>query len=97
MAVIVNKNDITNYGEQIIEYSEEFSSEIRKFSELIDSINKAWDGADALKFVNTMKEKYVVKLEELKSVLDDYGKYLKDVSETYTIVDEIFSSKVIDV
>lgn len=97
MAVIVNKNDITNYGEQIIEYSEEFSSEIRKFSELIDSINKAWDGADALKFVNTMKEKYVVKLEELKSVLDDYGKYLKDVSETYTVVDEIFSSKVIDV
>ena len=97
MAVIVNKNDIINYGEQIIEYSEEFSSEIRKFSELIDSINKAWDGADALKFVNTMKEKYVVKLEELKSVLDDYGKYLKDVSETYTVVDEIFSSKVIDV
>lgn len=97
MAVIVNKNDVTNYGEQIIEYSEEFSSEIRKFSELIDSINKAWDGADALKFVNTMKEKYVVKLEELKSVLDDYGKYLKDVSETYTVVDEIFSSKVIDV
>lgn len=97
MNVVINKSDITNYGSQIIDYSSEFQDEIKKFSALIESINTVWDGADALKYINTMKEKYIVGLEEMKNVLDEYGNYLKKVPETYSSVDEVFSSKNIDV
>ena len=97
MNIEINKTDITNYGNQIIDYSNEFKDEIKKFSALIESINTAWDGADALKYINIMKEKYIVGLEEMKSVLDEYGNYLKKIPEAYSALDEIFSSKSIDV
>lgn len=97
MDIVISKSDITNYGNQIVDYSSEFKDEITKFSALIESINIAWDGADALKYINVMKEKYVVCLEEIKSVLDEYGNYLKKVPETYSAIDEVFSSKSIDV
>lgn len=97
MNIEINKTDITNYGNQIIDYSNEFKDEIKKFSALIESINTAWDGADALKYINIMKEKYIVGLEEMKNVLDEYGNYLKKIPETYSALDEVFSSKSIDV
>lgn len=97
MNIVINKSDITNYGNQIVDYSSEFKAEIKKFNALIESINTAWDGADALKYINVMKEKYIIGLEEIKSVLDEYGNYLKKVPETYSVVDEVFSSKNIDV
>ena len=97
MDIVISKSDIANYGNQIVDYSSEFKDEITKFSALIESINIAWDGADALKYINVMKEKYVVGLEEIKSVLDEYGNYLKKVPETYSAIDEVFSSKSIDV
>lgn len=97
MNIVINKSDIINYGNQIVDYSSELDSEIKKFSALIESINSAWDGADALKYINVMREKYIVGLEEMKSVLDEYGIYLKNVTETYSTVDEVFASKKIDV
>ena len=97
MNIVISKSDITNYGSQIIDYSSQFQDEIKKFSSLIESINTVWDGADALKYINVMKEKYIVGLEEIKSVLDEYGNYLKKVVETYLAIDEVFSSKSIDV
>lgn len=97
MNIVINKSDITNYGNQIVDYSSEFKAEIKKFNALIESINTVWDGADALKYINVMKEKYIIGLEEIKSVLDEYGNYLKKVPETYSVVDEVFSSKNIDV
>ena len=51
----------------------------------------------ALKYINIMKEKYIVGLDEIKSVVEEYGEYLKMVPDTYAAVDEVFSSKNIEV
>ena len=95
--VLISKSDIINYGNQIVEYSSEFNDQIRKLNALIESINTAWEGADALKYINVMKEKYIVGLDEMKDVLEDYGNYLRKVPDTYSAIDEVFSSKTIDV
>lgn len=97
MNIVINKSDIKNYGNQIIDYSSDFKDEIKKFSALIETINTIWDGADALKYINVMKEKYILGLEEIQNVLDEYGNYLKKIPEAYSAVDEAFSSKNIDV
>ena len=97
MDIFIKKSDILNYGNQIIDYSSEFKDEINKFNALIESINSIWNGSDALKYINVMKEKYIVGLEEMKTVLDDYGNYLNKITETYSSVDEVFSTKNIDV
>lgn len=95
--IMIRKADIANYAKQIVEYSNEFNDEIRKFDALIDEINTIWDGADALKYINVMKEKYIIGLEEMKKIIDEYGEYLKKIPDLYSSVDEIFSSKSIDV
>lgn len=97
MNIIINKYDINNYGCQIIDYSSELKYEIKKINGLIESINAIWDGADAIKYINVMKEKYIVGLEEMQNVLDEYGNYLKQIPEVYSSVEEVFSSRNINV
>lgn len=97
MNVIINEPNIANYGKQIIDYSNKFEDEIKKFSMLIDEINTIWEGKDAVKFVNTINEKHKVKFEELKGILDEFGEYLEQVPNTYSTLDDTFSSKYIDV
>ena len=51
----------------------------------------------ALKYVNSMKEKYVNSLQEFNNILKEYSEYLSNVSGAYSILDETFSSKNINV
>lgn len=97
MEIMVKCSDVVNYGKKIENYSSELQDNIKKFNMLIESINEIWDGADALKYINVMREKYVVGLQEIKSILDDYGTYLKKVADAYSALDESYFSKVIDV
>ena len=96
MKIKVEKNNIKKYGDEIIGYTEDLKGCINQFASIIDSINGAWEGADALKYINAMKDKYVTGLNELNSVIKDYGTYLKTVPDAYTALDEAFSSKKID-
>ena len=97
MKIKVYKKNLKEYGKEIIQYSDDFAGYINQFANIIDSINNAWEGADALKYINTMKEKYLTGLTELNSVIKDYGNYLKTVPEAYETLDEAFASKKIDV
>ena len=97
MDITINKSDVINYGNQIVSYSEELSDEIKKFNMLIESINSIWDGADALKYINVMKDKYVVGLDKLQEILLEYGNFLKKVADVYASLDETFANKNIDV
>lgn len=96
MEILISESDVTNYGKQIVEYSVDFQNATNHFCELIDQINTVWEGQDALKYINVMKEKYAVGLEEMGDVLETYGEYLKKVPDTYQSLDETFSSKSID-
>lgn len=97
MDIEINCSSVANYGQQIIEYAVDFESAVSHFCELIDQINTFWEGQDALKYINVMKEKYVVGLEAMGDVLDKYGEYLKKVPDTYQSLDEAFASKSISV
>lgn len=97
MNILISESDIKTYGNQVIEYTADFKSEIDKFNSLIETINSIWDGADALKYVNAMKEKYINGLLELHDVLNEYGEYLRDVPETYSSLEEVFTARNIEV
>lgn len=97
MNVVVNKDFVIKSGNDIIQYAESFDSYIKRFVSIIESINTVWEGNDSLKYINIMKEKYLVGLEELNQCIKDYGQYLKNIPNAYEILDEVFSSKNIDV
>lgn len=97
MKISIRKEETRKLGDKIIEDSVQFGEDIKKFSNIIDSINTVWDGADALKYINMMREKYLPDMNELKDLLEEYGNYLKNAPEAYSIVEEIFSERKIDI
>ena len=84
--IIVNKED--NSIKTLFEFEGEY---------LIDNINTAWNGADALKYVNLMRERYIMKMSKIQEIILDYGNYLKSVPDSYSKVDESFSNRNINV
>lgn len=97
MKVSINKSTVTRKANTILEECEDLEKISNRFLAVIDNINTAWTGADALKYVNNLKEKYVTELNNLTDVVKEYGNYMKNVPEAYDILDEIFESETIDV
>lgn len=97
MNIIIKSGEVKKISSEILEYEKDFEDDIKKFEMLIDNINTLWKGADALKYINTMKEKYVVGMREMADVIEDYGTYLKNVPDAYSTLDESFSVKKISV
>lgn len=97
MEVYIDKDSVSSKADTIISDLEEFKVQINKFLSVIENINSAWDGEDALKYINTLKEKHVPNLNEFLDFLNDYSNYLKNVPGAYELLDEIFASKVMDV
>jgi len=97
MKIFIDKSSVSNYAEQFVECSNKLDFEIKRLNSIIDSINNAWEGADASMYVNAMKTKYELEINQLKAILDSYSQYLKKVPDAYTSLDESFSSKSINV
>ncbi len=97
MDIEINCSEVTNCGNELKNYVENFGNEINSFSSIVDSINTIWDGADALKYINAMKEGCLEQLNVVKEVFDQYGEYLIKVSKPYEELDASFASKNIDV
>lgn len=97
MNISIKKSSVRDSGKQICDATLDFSSDIKKLENIINNINSAWDGADALKYVNNLKESYIVRLNELAANLENYGEYLINVAKVYDLLDETFSNKNINV
>ena len=97
MEIIVNGEEIKNYALQLKECSFSLENEIKKISNIISNISASWNGNDATKYVNIMQEKYILGLEELKQVIDEYIIYLNNIPEVYELLDDTYSGKHIEV
>lgn len=97
MKFTIKSYDVKKQADDIINYSNDFNEQIKKFEYLIDNINTAWNGADALKYVNLMRERYIMKMSKIQEIILDYGNYLKSVPDSYSKVDESFSNRNINV
>jgi hypothetical protein len=95
--IVVKKSETSKIGADILNHSHDFFDDIKKLTAIVDKINVAWSGDDSLKYINTMKSKYLPGLIELKDNLEAYGEYLQDVPDSYMALDETFTSKNIDV
>ena len=70
--------------------------QINMLNAVIDDINEVWQGADALKYINVMREKYLVDLRDLNDLIDEYSSFLNYIPGAYSTLDEVFKEKNID-
>ncbi len=79
----INDSEINKSSEIILSNVSDFDSDINKLNGIIDSINIAWNGSDALKYINAMKNSYIPKLKELSEMIKEYSKTLKYTKTSY--------------
>ena len=75
-------------GDNITESSVLFANKTRELENAIDEIINSWQGDDATRYINLLKENYVRNLAELASVLNDYGTYISSVSQIYASLEQ---------
>ena len=97
MEIIVNSEGIKSVSTSLknsITFLEEKKSQINT---LMDGINEAWKGIDAMKYIEAIRINYIKELENLSECLNDCSEYLAKVPESYNKVDEQFASQKINV
>lgn len=95
MTVEVDNHRLEKINANIEEKITDFSDCIKKFSNIVDNINTAWSGADALQYINIMKENNLKELNKLNDLLTEYNEFLSKIPQAYDLLDEIYSSKSI--
>ncbi len=63
----------------------------------LDNINQAWQGADATKYTQKMRDDYAVLLEEFNKSLESYINFLEKVYGEYERFDNEYAGKTIEV
>lgn len=97
MKITIDGSNVNKIGRSIVESSNTLIKDVSKLESIISDINTAWDGADELKYVNSMKDKYIKEITEFSKMVQKYGEYLQNVPGAYDLLDETFSNKNINV
>lgn len=96
MNVEMNADETKKLGNRILEANNTLSQNIKSLYNTLDNIAECWEGTDATNFLNVMSNTNMVALEKLKDTIQVYGEYLKNVSEVYSTLDEIYASESIE-
>ena len=97
MKIKIDNANIESLGNKVLSCNETLESDVQRLNTIIDSINQAWEGSDSLKYINALKNKMEPVLKDLTNEVNNYGLYLKNIPNTYDILDEEYASKKIEV
>lgn len=97
MQVIINKGEISKIAKHISNNSNLLLEESKKINTIVSNINNAWEGSDAAKFITALEMKYITELEKMSKCIEEFGKYLENVPKVYSLLDDTFTSKNIEV
>ena len=96
MDVEINYDQVARLSNEFGNSIEEFKQCINLLSNIVSKVDDAWDGEDALAFIDMMRNENISKLWEFYGYLNVYQQYLSNVPKAYQILDECFSEKRID-
>lgn len=91
----INTSSITQVGNLFVNELKDFENNINQLRNLMDTLSNDWQGNDAIHFIQIMKERNIVSLQNLLEILKEYSNYLLQVSDVYRSLEESFSSKYI--
>ena len=96
MIISVSANSLLEIGDNLKNYSNDMNNEIKKISGNLEKLKVIWKGKDADNYFNFTNNEMIVNLNELSSIVNEYGIYLQKVAEAYELLDNEFASKNIE-
>ncbi len=97
MNIYMDISNTKKMANQMQEVLTDFNDNISKLNNIIDNISNDWRGTDATSFIDTMRNVNIVELTRLHDTLTKYISFLEKVPTTYQLLDEIYTSKGIDI
>jgi hypothetical protein len=97
MDIMITKSNTEKRGSKIMATSDDFKNDVKELLSIVETINKAWQDDQSLTHINTLRDKYIVNLFNLGFAMEKYGEYLNKVPQAYTMLDESFASRNIQV
>ena len=87
MNISVNPELLSQYGDQIIGLSSDYTSEINAIYKIIEELGQKWHGEAAERFSSTVKG-FEAELKSLGTSIEKMGEYLVGVAKTYSSFSE---------
>lgn len=94
MRIKINRVEATKASREIMLSAETFESDVKKFLAIIENLNIAWEGQDALKLINVLRDKYVPMLNAYSIMLKNNSEFIGKVFTAYATVDKKYSDKI---
>ena len=95
--IVITQASVANVVSELRAEQEKISSYKGSLDTELDNINKAWEGADATKYTQKMKDDYSVLLEAFVESLTSYINFLEKVYGEYEQFDNEYAGKSIEV
>lgn len=91
---IISTSSLNKQGEKIEAYNENILKDIKKLSNLADSILSFWDGDDAKDLVKKINDEVIPALNKYYDCISDYALFLKKVNGVFTTLDSAYSKNI---
>lgn len=95
--IVITKANVEKVVSELRAEQENIKNYNKNLGTELESINKAWEGADATKYTNKMKDDYSVLLEAFSESLTSYIDFLEKVYGEYKSFDDEYAGKTIEV
>lgn len=97
MGSYIDIAQVKDIAKKMTEYSSNLEDNLKQLESIIEIIESSWKGEDSSKFVSNIRENCVTNFLKLNDVVSKYERYLEEISDAYSILDENFNQKSIDV
>ena len=95
--IVITQANVANVVSELRAEQEKIDSYKKNLDSELDSINQAWEGADATKYTQKMRDDYNVLLEAFSKSLASYISFLEKVYGEYERFDSEYAGKSIEV
>ena len=95
--IVVTQSGITSVVKELQEEQKNIGDYIKSIDTELGNINKAWEGADAIKYTEKMKDDYQVLLTDYNECLQSYIDFLEEVPSKYDELNNEYQGKTIEV
>ncbi len=95
--IVITQANVANVVSELRAEQEKIGSYKSNLETELDNINKAWEGADATKYTQKMRDDYNVLLEAFNESLASYINFLEKVYGEYEQFDNEYAGKTIEV
>ena len=92
--IYIDLNAVRDKAMNMKSSSEALVSYTRTLDQTVKDINNVWQGNDAMKYINKVKDELVSKLETLSANLNEYSAFLQGIPKMYDDFDEEEASSV---